>query len=161
MGIRLIKAASPCPSLLSVPSESPSFMAGDKGCGAEGSRALWGGPGPGPGPGPFPAPPWGRLNLAPGQAALSSANCCPRRLGGCNNHLKGEIKAPLNELLCPRPHLMLWAFTNHAGEGALNVCRGGRGGCSEGRLGRGHGEGALLGGVAGSEQPRRSPGGAR
>ncbi|KAM9612046.1 uncharacterized protein ACIBXB_000331 [Morphnus guianensis] len=47
------------------------------------------------------------LNLAPGQVALSSANCRAQRLGGCNNHLKGEIKAPLNGTLCSRPHLML------------------------------------------------------
>lgn len=47
------------------------------------------------------------LNLAPGQVALSSANYCLQRLGGCNNHLKGEIKAPLNGVLCSRPHLML------------------------------------------------------
>ncbi|XP_035186547.1 homeobox protein VENTX-like [Oxyura jamaicensis] len=47
------------------------------------------------------------LNLAPGQAALSSANGHTARLGGCNNHLKGEIKAPLRGLLCSRLHLML------------------------------------------------------
>lgn len=47
------------------------------------------------------------LNLAPGQAALSSANRRAPRLGGCNNHLKGQIKAPLREFLCSRPHLML------------------------------------------------------
>lgn len=47
------------------------------------------------------------LNLAPGQAALSSANRRAPRLGGCNNHLKGDIKAPLRGLLCSRPHLML------------------------------------------------------
>ncbi|KAM6266181.1 uncharacterized protein LJ264_005698 [Porphyrio hochstetteri] len=46
------------------------------------------------------------LNLAPGQVALSSANYCVQRLGGCNNHLKGEIKAPLNGVLCSQPHLM-------------------------------------------------------
>lgn len=47
------------------------------------------------------------LNLAPGQAALSSANRRAPRLGGCNNHLKGQIKAPLREFLCSRPQLML------------------------------------------------------
>ncbi|KAM6330158.1 uncharacterized protein O3Q21_003639 [Podargus strigoides] len=47
------------------------------------------------------------LNLAPGQVALSSANYRVQRLGGCNNNLKGEIKGPLNRVLCSRPHLML------------------------------------------------------
>ncbi|KAM6390487.1 LOW QUALITY PROTEIN: uncharacterized protein J5M81_007242 [Pluvialis apricaria] len=47
------------------------------------------------------------LNLAPGQVALSPANYLVQRLGGCNNHLKGKIKAPLNGVLCSRPHLML------------------------------------------------------
>ncbi|KAM9379587.1 uncharacterized protein LRP34_003441 [Phaethornis superciliosus] len=46
------------------------------------------------------------LNLAPGQVALSSSNYLAQRLGGCNNHLKGEIKAPLNGVLCSRPHLI-------------------------------------------------------
>ncbi|KAM6066885.1 uncharacterized protein VSU04_006362 [Chlamydotis macqueenii] len=59
----------------------------------------------------LPAATWSRddseLNLAPGQAALSPANYRVQRLGGCNNHLKGEIKAPLNGALCSRPHLML------------------------------------------------------
>lgn len=46
------------------------------------------------------------LNLAPGQVAMSSANYRVQRLGGCNNHLKEEIKATLNGVLCSRPHLM-------------------------------------------------------
>ncbi|KAM9284724.1 LOW QUALITY PROTEIN: homeobox protein vex1-like [Morus bassanus] len=50
------------------------------------------------------------LNLAPSQVALSSANYRAQRLGGCNNHLKGEIKAPLNGVLCSRPHLMPCGF---------------------------------------------------
>lgn len=33
------------------------------------------------------------LNLAPGQAALSPANCGAQRLGGYNNHLRGRLKA--------------------------------------------------------------------
>ncbi|KAM6130266.1 barH-like 1 homeobox protein [Phoenicopterus ruber ruber] len=51
------------------------------------------------------------LNLAPGQVALSSANYRVQRLGGCNNHLKGEIKAPLNGVLCSRPHLIRGGFS--------------------------------------------------
>lgn len=103
------------------------------------------------------------LNLAPGQGALSSPNYCVQRLGGCNNYLKGEIKAPLNGALCSRPHLMpCGLFKLRRGRrfkclppqpGRLQWA--GSAGCT-GRAG-GDGEEALLRGVAGTEQPRRSP----
>lgn len=103
------------------------------------------------------------LNLAPGQAALSSANRRAPRLGGCNNHLKGQIKAPLREFLCSRPQLMLRGLfkprrgrcfkylppeSNPPHHHPRLRAGGGRGA---------HGQGPLLGGVAGTEQLRRGP----
>lgn len=103
------------------------------------------------------------LNLAPGQVDLSPANYLVQRLGGCNNHLKGENKAPLNGVLCSRPHLMLCGlFKPRRGRRFKclppepgRVQRAGSAGSSGGA--GSDGEGALLGGVAGPEQPWRSP----
>ncbi|XP_040420241.1 uncharacterized protein LOC121073441 isoform X3 [Cygnus olor] len=78
------------------------------------------------------------------------------------NGLKGDIKAPLRGLLCSRPHLMLRGLfkprrgrcfkylppeSNHPPPHRLRA-GGGRGA---------HGQGPLLGGVAGTEQLRRGP----
>ncbi|XP_059585991.1 homeobox protein MSX-1-like [Alligator mississippiensis] len=66
-------------------------------------RPLRRGGGGGRGPGALSAAGGAEVNLAPGPAAPGPP--APALLG-CNNHLKGEIKAPRARALCSRPHLM-------------------------------------------------------